>query len=160
MKVGEIGAPNFNFGFQGISQKNIHESVLIRIPQSYTGVAPLRCPNRQTIQQVCFHTLGRLLEGQKRDSIAIGFLRIINEFNDLVASNPSMRMEDPVKNTLLVNREIQGPFPVFNGLLLIHSVQMLCLPVARHHGRELPSCIPKEVGIRIVLNGGRECWKR
>jgi len=38
--------------------------------------------------------------------MAIGFLRIIYKFNDLVASDPSMRMEDPVENTLLVNREI------------------------------------------------------
>ncbi len=77
---------------------------------------------------------------------------MINHLDNLFRFDPSVRMEDQTEAALLVNRQIDGGFPVFDGDGIVDAVKMLSGPVAGGDAWNFPAGIVNNVRIRIVLD--------
>ena len=78
--------------------------------------------------------------------------RMVDHLDNLLGFNPAVRMKHQTEAALLVDRQIDRGFPVFDSDRIIDAVKMLSGPVARRDARNFPAGIVDHVWIWIVLD--------
>ena len=111
-------------------------------------------------KQVLVDAIHAVFEGQKLDSLSVRLLGIVDQVNDLIVPNPSVGMEDEVEHPFFYHGSIEGGFHVGHGYRIVGLVQVLSLPVAGNHARELPAPFPNDVRVRVVFDCVDERGKR
>ena len=99
-------------------------------------------------------------KGKKPDFRPMFLDGVINQFYNLLAANPAVRMKNEVQHALLEHGGVQGGFPVGDRGRVVDPMKVLGVPITGHQGGEFPTELSDHVRIRIVCDGGREGRER
>ena len=93
---------------------------------------------------------GHFPEVQKPHPTPVLCHRMINQLHHLLRSNPPVRMKHQTEAPLFDHRQINRGLPVFHRPRIVHSLQMLCGPVAGSKTRNLPARFTNQPRVRVV----------
>ena len=77
---------------------------------------------------------------------------VVDPLNHLRVSDPAVRMEHQVEYPLFDYGGIDGGVPVPDRDRVVCAVEVLRLPVTRHHARHLPDSAANGVRVGVILN--------
>ena len=103
-------------------------------------------------QKILVKPLFDFTEVQELDSLAVLLVGIIDQFDDLIVTDPAVWMKTQREQALLDNGRVDGRFEVADGVRVAFSVQVLRIPVAGHQAGDLPATPADHIGIGVVLN--------
>src|SRR6266481_4604859 len=78
---------------------------------------------------------------------------VVNEFDELIVSDPTVGMEDHGHRALVEDGGVERGFPVGDSGRVIDAMMALSFPIAGNNGGKFPAELSDDVWIWIILDG-------
>ena len=77
---------------------------------------------------------------------------MLDQTDNLIITNPVVRVEDECVDPFLQDRCIERPFHILDCLRVIWGLHVLGFPVARHGAGELPTTLTDHIRVGVIFN--------
>ena len=139
-----------------VGANHIQTTVIIQIQQSHAIVLAVARAQRVGEQKVLVEPFLGFAKVEELHLAPVFFVRMVDELNQLLRSNPAVRMEDEGERALLQDTRVERRFPVGDRHRVVRAMGVVRLPIARRHRGKFPAQFADDVGIRVILNRGAE----